>query len=69
MRGSKRKIAFLRYNPFSAIPPSTLLLTAVVGVVSGVYIFDDLVRSGAVQVTAKRNADEAESVRDGSTSS
>lgn len=44
MNDSRRRV-FLRFSPFSSLNLSSILFAATLGVVSGVYIFDDLVRN------------------------
>lgn len=44
MNGSKRRL-FLRFSPFSSLNLPSILFAATLGVVSGVYIFDDFVRN------------------------
>lgn len=58
----RRRIAFIRYNPFTSIPFSSLLLVGAIGVVSGVYIFDDLVKNASLEVIEKRKREQQETL-------
>lgn len=51
---NRRRVVFIRYNPFTSIPLPSLLLVGVIGVVSGVYIFEDIVKNASEHVTQER---------------
>jgi hypothetical protein len=58
----------VRYSPFRSIPTPILLLTAVVGICGGIYIFDDIVRDGVEKATSEReNAASVKPKSSGST--
>lgn len=47
MSGDQRRHIYFRFNPFRTLTPSSLLITAILGVASGVYIFNDITRNAA----------------------
>lgn len=57
MSGRKR-IAFVRYSPFASIPLPTLVAITAIGIASGVYIFDELVRDATLKVSSPTSSEK-----------
>lgn len=54
MSSERRRIHFFRYNIFSGPSVSSILFAVSLGVVSGIYIFDDLVRDAVTKGTEEQ---------------
>lgn len=64
MSADQRRYVYFRFNPFRTLPPSSLLITAILGVASGVYIFDDIIRNATNKAIDERTLNQRDESRE-----